>query len=66
MNRRSSDCRRQRWGPGARGRREEGEGHGHLARRASCVALAKRGEMVAAAIILGEAAALRLARVDRR
>jgi hypothetical protein len=37
-----------------------------LARRASCVALAKRGEMVAAAIILGEAAALRLARVDRR
>jgi hypothetical protein len=42
--RRSGGRRRQRWGPGARGRREEGEGHGHLARRTSRAALTGGGE----------------------
>jgi hypothetical protein len=41
--RRSDELRRQRRGPVARGRREEGEGHGHLARRASRAALTRRG-----------------------
>jgi hypothetical protein len=39
MKRRSSDRRQQRWGSGARGRREEARGHGHLAGRASRAAL---------------------------
>jgi hypothetical protein len=43
MKRRSGDRRRQRWGPGAQGRREEGSGHDHLAGRASRVALIGRG-----------------------
>jgi hypothetical protein len=47
--------------------REEGERHGHLVGRASRAVLTGRGKkMVATAINLGEAAALRLARVDRR
>jgi hypothetical protein len=41
--RHSGGRRRQRWGPGARGIREEGEGHGHLTGRASEVALTGRG-----------------------
>jgi hypothetical protein len=43
MKMRFGDRRRQRWGLGARGRREEGEGHGHLAERASRAALTRRG-----------------------
>jgi hypothetical protein len=63
----SGDCMQQRWGPGARGRRGEGEGHYNMARRASMAVLAGRGEkMVAAAVILGEVVALQLARVDMR
>jgi hypothetical protein len=43
MKRCSGNRRWQRWGPAARGRREQGEGHGHLAERASRVALTRRG-----------------------
>jgi hypothetical protein len=43
MKRRSGDRRRQWWDPGARGRREEGEGHGHLAERALRAALTRWG-----------------------
>jgi hypothetical protein len=57
---------RQRWGPRARGRREEGEGHGHLAGRASRATLIGRGEDGGGSDNPGKAAALRLAEVDRR
>jgi hypothetical protein len=39
----SGSLRREQWGPGAQGIREEGEGHGHIIRRASEAALTESG-----------------------